>query len=395
MINKKEEKKKITQLLYKGNGLSRQELNQSLQIRKSSLQEIVKELLEAGIIHEPGRPQKRTGAKSYKLYINPEFGYLLGLDIGTTSIKTIVTDFNCNIIYEETGKYCKFEDKETLFDEIFLMIDRIKDSKPELWEKISGVGIADPGPVDIKKGISLNAYKIKGWTDIPVAGIVSQKYGIPAVVVSASNAKALTEYFFSETDVLSMFVLDMGHGVGAGFIYNGELFSGFSHTEMEVGHVLVNPGGRLCACGKNGCLEAEIGSDAIIDIFKKKIEFGAISRLMTDKQLDAVTIHDIYNAYMENDAVASAVVMEVIKYLSIALSYVIQMLNPQTIIIHGPITLLEGKINNGLKHNLAKYSFPSAVEMSELVFSKQGILSAALGAAILIRKEIINSTICQ
>jgi N-acetylglucosamine repressor len=393
MINKRDEKKKIVQLLYKGNGLSRQELNKSLQIRQTSLQEMIRELLDDGIIHEPGRRQKRTGARSYKLFVNPNFGFLLGLDIGSTSIKVVVTDFNCNIIYEEKGEYNKFEDKTTLFAEIFSTIDKIKSTKPEFWSKISGIGIADPGPVDIANGISRHAFNIKGWVDVPVVKIISEKYGIPAALLSASNAKALTEYYFSDSTARSTFVLDMGHGVGAGFIYEGELFAGSSHTEMEVGHIMVNINGRQCACGKRGCFEAEIGSDAIIDKFKSKIKAGAISLLMTDKSIEEITLYDIYDAYLKNDVVATSLVFEILEYLAKGLSYVIQMLNPQIIIIHGPITLIESKIANGLRHSLSKYCFPSVVATTDILFSSHGVFSAALGAAVLIRKKIINLSI--
>lgn len=386
MINKEDEKKKILRLLYKGNGLSRREINAVLQIRPTTLQEIISDLLSEKLIHEPERNSRKTGAKSPTLFINPEYGNLLGVDLGSNFIKATVSDFNGTILHKVKGDYKALKDKETLFSEIFSIIDKIKISKPRLWAKMKGIGISDPGPVDIEKGISLFAYNIKNWAKIPTVEIFEKKYSLPAAIITASQGKAIHEHFFTGAETKSLFLVDMGHGTGASLIHANELFTGFTNTEMEFGHILVNEKGRLCACGKKGCLEAETGSAAIMEKFKARISAGT-QTLMNDSR--KITLENIYKAYLSNDPAAVSVIHEIAEYMAKALSYIILLVNPEKIIIHGPITLLKEKITNLVKHNLYRYCFPSVVDKTEIHCSASDEFSAASGACIQIRKKLL------
>ena len=388
MINKEEEKKKILRLLYKGNGLSRLDINTVLRIRQTTLQEIISALVSQNLLHEPERNSKKTGARSPKLYINPEFGNLLGIDLGSNCIKTVITDFNGIVLYKIKGSYKTLKDKDSLLNETFSMLKKIKGENPELWNKIIGIGIADPGPVDIKNGISLFAYNIRNWANVPTAEIFGGKYMRPVSVITASHAKAMSEHFFNNSDVSSLFVVDMGHGVGAAYIYNHELFTGYTHTEMEFGHILVNENGQQCSCGRNGCLEAEIGSMSILEKFREKIADGAQSIVSQDADTGKITLEHIYASFLKNDPVSVSLIHEVAEHLAKGLSYVIQLVNPEKIIIHGPITALDGKIDGYVKHSLYKYCFPSVVDKMEISCSKLDEFSAALGACIAIRSKL-------
>ena len=271
MINKTEEKFKILSLLNKGNGLSRIELNNILKLRPTTLNEIIKELIEINLLHEPDRKTWKTGARSHKLYINPSYGNLLGLDLGSSRLKVLITDFNGKILYSAQGKYYKKKNADDLFKELYLLTDQIRKNKPKLWSRIIGLGIADPGPVNRVDGISLFAFNIKGWEDIKTADILTRHFGWPVSVHSSSQTKAIAEYFFAAEDLESLFMVDMGHGVGAAFIKKAELYCGFSNTEMELGHIIIRRNGRKCVCGHRGCLEAEIGSEGIIARYYEKL----------------------------------------------------------------------------------------------------------------------------
>ena len=389
MINKKEESSKILKLLYKGNGLSRKEINGILKIRPTTLQEIINSLTNERLLHEPERNSRKTGAKSPKLYINPDYAFLLGIDLGSSCLKAVVTDFNGRILHMEKGEYVAAKDKEKLLKEIFSVISGIKNSEKKLWRKIKGIGLADPGPVDISKGISLFACNIKGWNNLRFSEMISERYKLPAALLTASHAKALNEHFHSREDLSSLFVVDMGNGIGAALIRDGELFRGFTNTEMEFGHILVNENGRQCACGRNGCLEAETGSPALMHKFKIKTDNGARSILTIDKNINEITLFDIYGACLKNDPVALSLIHELAEYLAKGLSYVIQLINPEKIIIHGPLTILGARLPEYIKHNLYKYCFPSVVEKTDIECSSLDEFSSASGACIAIREKLL------
>lgn len=388
MINKKEERNKILKLLYKGNGLSRKEINGILKMRPTTLQKIISELTSERLLHEPERNSRKTGAKSPKLYINPDYAFLLGLDLGSSCLKAVVTDFNGKILHTEKGEYAAVKDKDKLLKEIFSLVSKIKNSKKKLWGKIRGIGLADPGPVDISGEISLFACNIKGWNNLRFSEMMSERYKLPSALLTASHAKAFSEHFHSREDLSSLFVVDMGNGVGAALIREGKLFRGFTNTEMEFGHILVNENGRQCVCGRNGCLEAETGSQALMHKFKTKIDNGARSILFS-KKINEINLLDIYDACLKNDPVALSLIHELAEYLAKGLSYVIQLINPEKIIIHGPVTVLGPKLTECIKHNLYKYCFPSVVEKTTLECSSLDEFSSASGACIAIREKLL------
>jgi N-acetylglucosamine repressor len=384
MINKNEEKLKILSLLKKGNGLSRVELNSALKLRPTTLNEIIKELVKINLLHEPDRKTWKTGAKSHKLYINPNYGNLLGLDLGSSCLKVVITNFNGKILYSTQGKYHKERNADELFKDLYFLTDKIRKEKPKLWNKIIGLGIADPGPVNIADGVSLFAFNVKGWEDIETASILSQHFALPTSIHSASQTKAIAEHFFTKDDLESLFMVDMGHGIGAAFIKKNELYSGFSNTEMELGHIMVKRNGRQCACGRRGCLEAEIGSDGILAKFSE--EQLIINQAVGDKK---ITLQDIYSSCMNKDAKSLLVLNEISDLLACALSYVIQLLNPEKIVIHGPIGVLRESFTKSLKQKLVLYCFPEIAEKTSVSCSISDEFQAAVGASLAIREKLL------
>jgi N-acetylglucosamine repressor len=158
---------------------------------------------------------------------------------------------------------------------------------------------------------------------------------------------------------------------------------------MEFGHIIVNRGGRQCVCGKNGCLEAEAGSAAVLDKLKRKLSDGARSALEMKGGPEEIKISDVYAAALTGDPVALSLAHETAEYLAGGLSCVIQLLNPQKIIIHGPVTALGDKLTDLVRHCLYKYSFPSAVDKTEICLSEADEFSAASGACLAARETVL------
>jgi len=384
MINKSEETKKILRLLSRAN-LTRQQLNQHLRIRVSTLQHIINGLISEGVIAEPGRHSARTGAKAHELSINPSCGNLIGIDFGATQTRVILSDFNGKCIAQYKGAYGGIKEKSAGLEEIFSIINQVQQEHPELWGKTTGIGFSDPGPVNPLEGISLQANNILNWKNVPVEKIFSEKYNLPAALISASQAKGLLESYTESKESQSLFVADMGKGVGAAWIYHGEVYFGSTYTGMEFGHTMAAESGAQCVCGKRGCLEAEVGSGAIERKFKARLADGAQSSL---RGLP-VTAETIILAAQEGDSTALDTIRESAHLLAKSLSYVIQMINPEKIVIDGMIAQLQDKLISLLLHHLGDYCPAQTLARTKITCSLHDEFASARGAALWVREKLL------
>jgi predicted NBD/HSP70 family sugar kinase len=153
---------------------------------------------------------------------------------------------------------------------------------------------------------------------------------------------------------------------------------------MELGHIIIKRDGRKCVCGHRGCLEAEIGSEGIIANFYEKLS-GIGMHLPPNK----LTLQDIYSCCLKNDKMSLLLLNEVADSLALGLSPVIQLLNPEKIIIHGPVCVIGKSFVESLKHKLAFYCFPEIVEKTLISCSASDEFLAAAGASLAIREKLL------
>lgn len=380
-------REKIIELLIEKEQVTRPFLTEYLNMRPATLLEIVDSLKNDGLILEPERKGKKTGRRASPICLNKDYAYFLGIDFQVKYTACVAIDFQGNVVskafVESSGK----KDIESGKREILDAVSEIKAQLGDKWKNIAGAGFADPGLVDIKKGVSLKAVNIPGWEDFDTGKWLSENYGADSVVYPANLARTFMECLERPDSAGSLFHLEVDAGIGAGFIKDGKLFIGDSFCGMELGHVVIDPSGPLCQCGNRGCLEAIAGE---IGIRKKVLELsqnGVLTELL-DGDFSLKKLVDCVNA---GDKAACALAHDVCEKIGLGLAAIVALLNPSTIVVSGVLSGLGDLLVGAVKRMLALHCFPSALQVLEIEISSLGEYSTATGAALLMRKKVLEN----
>lgn len=254
--------------------------------------------------------------------------YAIGIDIGGTKISVTLGTSNGKILVRKKILTKTRSGSKTCVREIMESVGLlIRDSK-NAGRKILGIGIGAPGAVNSKKGILPRSPNLPGWAGIPLCGLIKKKFGLPVSIANDANAAAVGEAVFGAGKKLDHFIyITISTGVGGGIVIDGRLYEGAGFVAGEIGHMTVVPGGKKCRCGHRGCLEAYASGTAIADsysAFKKKKVLGA---------------KEVGTAVREGDTFALRSYEEAAYYLGIGLANLMNILNPEAIVIGGGVLM--------------------------------------------------------
>lgn len=296
----------------------------------------------------------------------------IGIDLGATFIKMGVVDRNGKIASRMTVSTKKYSINkqyliDAIIDNIYILLSQL-----QLKDKIiSGAGIGVPGPVDSEKGIVHYLTNIQGWKNVPLKAILEKKLGFNVSVDNDVNAITLGEQAFGAgkgaNDVVC---LTLGTGVGGGIIIDGKLYRGATMCAGEIGHMPVNERGPKCNCGGTACLERYIGNRYILEnaqkIFGKKINLEDLTEMAKDGNKKAIKIWE--DAAMK---------------LAVVLTGVINLLNPDRVIIGGGVSKAGRFILSPLRKEIMKRAMAGQAKHVKIVNAKLGSDAGIIGAALL------------
>ena len=259
---------------------------------------------------------------------------------------------------------------------------------------MAGIGIGSPGPLDRATGVVLRTPNL-GWRDLPLRDLISGATGLPATLDNDANCAAYGEWWMGAgRGIDHLVVITIGTGIGGGIVLNGEVQHGCSDVAGEAGHMTINFMGRKCGCGNYGCLEAYASGPNIAARAVEGIERGAESVLseMTGGELHLVTAETVSDAVVRGDAYAKEVMAETAKILGTGVANLINLLNPQAMVVTGGVTGAGDHLFLPLRAEVRKRAFPSAVSACEILPSGLPDTAGVIGAAGLFMKEGLPSS---
>src|SRR5438128_11929404 len=208
-------------------------------------------------------------------------------------------------------------------------------------KEIAGVGIGSPGPLDTKTGVVLLTPNL-GWTNFPLRDRITQALGLPATLDNDANCAIFGEWWRGAARAADHVVgLTIGTGIGGGIVLGGQIYHGASDIAGEIGHMTIDLNGRSCKCGNYGCLEAYASGPAIAARAVEGIEAGADTSLpkYVNGDLSKITAQLVYEAAHDGDDYALEVVKDTAKFLGAGVANIINVFNPQVVVICGGATL--------------------------------------------------------
>ena len=302
----------------------------------------------------------------------------IGLDIGGTTIKAGLVD-ETGLILEALSTPTVINDLDGLLFELTELIRNFQNSVA-----IDAVGIGIPGLRSSKTGVVETSPNIPCLNKVNLEDLVANQVHLRVVSENDANCGAYAEFVCgAAAGIQNMVYLTIGTGLGSGLILNGRLFAGGSGFGGELGHTTIDPGGRVCACGNRGCLETRVSATGIVVTAREKMNNEPSSLL---HQLDEpLTSQMIFDAAVRGDAVARATFQETGKYLGIACANLINLLNPEMIVIGGGVMASGEILLHSAIEEVQRRAFAPSARGCEIVQSKLWPEAGMIGAAMLAR----------
>lgn len=241
--------------------------------------------------------------------------------------------------------------------------------------KVDAIGISAPGPMDCKRGVLIAPPNNPGWRDVPIQALVQKSFKTPVYINNDANACALAEMLFGKHDgCRNLIYLTFSTGMGGGIIVNGELVQGATDTGGEVGHMVLDPGGRMCGCGQRGCWEAYVGGRAVADYLKETIRSGGVHTGIVEKAggIDAINMQAFEAAAREGDRFALAEWDAFAERVAQGIGALIMVLNPDKVIL-GTIGIHAGEfVMAPIRDKLPKYAWKWPLKACDVTVSSLG-----------------------
>lgn len=376
-------KRKILRQIYFSNTLSCAEISWSIKKSLPLTTKLVNELIEEGYVTETGYAPSTGGRRPAMYSLKPDVLYIVSVAMDQFVARIAIMDLHNNFVSEieklELPLYKNSQALDVLTERIAHIIKRSGIPK----DKIAGIGIGMPGFVDFKKGINYTFLKASGKS---ITEYITDKTGVPTFIDNDSSLIALAELRFGAAQgKKNAMVVNIGWGVGLGMILNGELFRGHNGFAGEFSHIPLFTNGKLCSCGKSGCLETETSLLVIIEKAKEGLQAGKLSRLklLQPEHHHEEASEDLAMAVLEGDRFAVELFSEAGYNIGRGVAILIHLLNPEMIILSGRGStagkIWQAPIQQALnEHCIPRLAANTVVEISTLGYQAELIGAAAL-----------------
>jgi glucokinase len=275
---------------------------------------------------------------------HPQAPYVLGVDVGGTKLATVLATCAGQILHKVRLPTEADKGPEFGVARLISMLHRNLTETGVTPDEVIGIGVACGSPMDTARGIILGPPNLQSWNPVPIVARLEAEFGLYAQLENDANAGALAEWLFGAGKGMHNVVyMTMGTGIGGGLILDGRLYRGANGNAGEVGHMrVVSQGGPLCGCGKRGCLEAFCSGPSIARRTQEALRQCPDSAILERAgHVDQATAEHLFAAARQGDALALHLVDETARYMGVGLANIIQVLNPEVIVL-GTIATEQG-----------------------------------------------------
>ena len=365
------------------------DIAKELELSIPTVTKFVGELIREGYVKDLGK-QNTSGGRRPNVYgLNPKSGYFVGMDVQRKKILLATIDFNGNIVSnDESYPYELANTPEALEQLIHILTDYISHLEIDS-RKILQVGMNIGGRVNPNTGFS---YSYFNFSEKPLTKVLEGRIGIPVSLENDSRAMMYGEFMAGcvkkEKDVL---FINLNWGLGAGILIDGKPYYGKSGFSGQIGHICALDNEIICNCGKKGCLETEASGYAIERMLRERIAQGCTT-IMSEK-LEAhgeFLLSDFVDAVRKEDMLSIEIVEHIGFVLGRWIAGFINILNPEMVIIGGPLSETHEYLRLPIQSAIRKYSLNLVNHDTRLVVSQLGERGGLIGACLLSRSRLLD-----
>ena len=314
----------------------------------------------------------------------------IGIDLGGTKILTALADAQGNIINDTRIPTEADRGSETVLKNIHKSIKKVLSDGDLHKDNIEAIGIGSPGPLDLEQGLIVGAANLP-FKKFPLVKSIEERTGIPVYLQNDANTAALGENVFGAgKKVENMIYVTVSTGVGGGIIIDGDIYFGVNGNAGEIGHMTVDPDGPICGCGRHGCLESFSSGTAIARMGREAVKNNQSELIdqLVEGDLEQIDAEIVAKAAREGDQKAKEIYKTAGKYLGLGLANLVNIVNPEMIVLGGGVMNAEDLFIVEMKKSLNKLALAAPLDIVKLARAELGDEIGVRGAVAVAMKKV-------
>lgn len=380
--------------IFHNGPITQREISRTAGLSFATVTSIVSGLERKGIVKRSVESSTNGGRPAALYKCNSTYRYVMGIEARKDELLFIVSDLEGDVLNQKRIPFDKKIGKDGFLD---LLIrganEQISNFKGRV-AKFLGVGVGAAGLVNPNDGSVAILSHLSNWGSIPLKEVLEEKLGLKVFVHNLAAAAVLGESWYGLGRGRANFLyLSVTDGVGGGIVINGQLYTGTSGTAGEFGHITVDDHGPICTCGNVGCLETFISIPNIIESARKSLDDGVSSAIkeIAGGDLNAIAFSTLVEAAKREDKLAYKLFTDVGRYLGEGVVSLVNLLNPEMIVIGGDLVQAGNLILDPVNDVLKRQALEVARKSVEIVFSELGGSASALGSVVPLIEEFVAS----
>ncbi len=366
--------------------ISRSDIAKETGLSPASVSGLTNKLIEEGLLLEKEQGESVGGRRPVLLTLNPDGAYSIGVFVSVRKITVVIVNLQADIVAEHMMNY---EEKDTTPEGVAEQIVQAVHHcmwKTELTKsRISGIGLAIPGLVTYPDRVIKYALNYS-WHNVDLREILMRKLALPTYIENSVRCISLAEQRFGAgKNVDNFIVVSLAQGVAIGIIINGQSYIGHSGSAGEFGHTTIDPSGPLCRCGKRGCFETYCGNHAILEKAKR---LGREKLWVPSVALDELTVEDVMGKARAGEPALVELYREAGRGLGIGIANLIEIFNPETIILSGKGALAGDLLIQPMRETIPQYLTANSDSMVDVIVRQWQHSDAARGAGVMVLQEV-------
>lgn len=366
--------------------ITRGELQRTTRLGWGTVTASINHFVESEVVRETNSVSDRIGRPAVKLDMNTDRNFVVGLRIGRTMTRSVLMDVRGNVV-GEFNKAVSNNSHDGVFEELFSVVDSLLELHGLSPRHLAGIGIATPGSLDYTTGTIRFVPNYSVLNNAAMKRRFEERFDLPCFLDRNGNCFALAEQLFGHGRGSENFLAVLvGSGISAGIVMDGKIYRGHNSSSGEFGHMTIHPDGPRCDCGNRGCLELYASGRSIQSMGRQAAGAGdAIILSHAGGEPRNVTAREVYLAARQGDPKAAAIYRSAGESLGIAISSLINILNPAVVILGGALVEAAGLFLPTVRAVVARRAWGASGKRVELSGLVNGV---CLGAGAIVLREI-------
>ncbi|MGA5411692.1 ROK family transcriptional regulator [Streptomyces lavendulocolor] len=372
---------RVVRAVRMAGSLTQAEIARSTGLSAATVSNIVRELKDGGTVEVT--PTSAGGRRARSVSLSGDAGIVIGVDFGHTHLRVAVGNLAHQVLAEESEPLDVDASSEEGFDRAEALVKRLIAATGISQDKVVGVGLGVPGPIDVSSGTLGSTAILPGWTGINPSEELAGRLGVPVYVDNDANLGALGELVWGGgRGVRDLAYIKVASGVGAGLVIDGQIYRGPGGTAGEIGHITLDESGPVCRCGNRGCLETFTAARYVLP-------------LLQPSHGPHLTMERVVQLAREGDPGCRRVIGDVGRHIGSGVANLCNLLNPSRVVLGGDLAEAGELVLGPIRDSVSRYAIPSAARQLSVAPGALGGRAEVLGALALVLSEMGDSTLLE